>query len=139
MLGSSPARITKRRLRLMDRTPASPAGNAGSIPAGVTIIHGGCSQAVRQRIVVPPIAGSIPVIYPKNKTGQFRPVCIWVSRLAAMASHCKCDGYSYVGSSPTCPTNKPPDLSFKQVRRFYYAESVVNLFRHRIILLFVLL
>ena len=26
--------------------------------------HGGCSQAVRQRIVVPPIAGSIPVIYP---------------------------------------------------------------------------
>ena len=27
--------------------------------------HGGCSQAVRQRIVVPPIAGSIPVIYPK--------------------------------------------------------------------------
>ena len=27
--------------------------------------HGRCSQAVRQRIVVPPIAGSTPVIYPK--------------------------------------------------------------------------
>ena len=35
--GSNPARISTWRLRLMDRTPASQAGNAGSIPAGVTI------------------------------------------------------------------------------------------------------
>ena len=34
--GSNPARISKRRLRLMDRTLASQAGNVGSIPAGVT-------------------------------------------------------------------------------------------------------
>ena len=33
--------------------------------------HGGCSQAVRQRIVVPPIAGSIPVIHPKTKLVGF--------------------------------------------------------------------
>ena len=37
--GSNPARISTWRLRLMDRTPASQAGNAGSIPAGVTIIN----------------------------------------------------------------------------------------------------
>ena len=38
--GSNPARISKRRLRLMDRTPASQAGNAGSIPTGVTNMVG---------------------------------------------------------------------------------------------------
>ena len=86
----------------MDRTPASQAGNAGSIPAGVTI-HGGCSQAVRQRIVVPPIAGSIPVIHP-----------IWVSRLAAMAADCKSAGFTIVGSSPTWPTKQKRAASVRK-------------------------
>ena len=68
--------------------------------------------------MVPPIAGSIPVIHPKTILVEFDQFeygtvaqlverqtenlgvadsipagsTIWVSRLAAMASHCKCDG-----------------------------------------------
>ena len=68
--------------------------------------------------MVPPIAGSTPVIYPKTKLVEFDQFeygtvaqlverqtenlgvagsipagsTIWVSRLAAMASHCKCEG-----------------------------------------------
>ena len=77
--------------------------------------------------MVPPIAGSTPVIYPKTKLVEFDQFeygtvaqlverqtenlgvagsipagsTIWVSRLAAMAADCKSAGFTIVGSSPT--------------------------------------
>ncbi len=57
--GSNPARISKRRLRLMDRTPASQAGNAGSIPAGVTK-NGIVAQLVERQTENLGVAGSSP-------------------------------------------------------------------------------
>ena len=60
--------------------------------------HGTVAQLVERQTENLGVAGSTPA----GST-------IWVSRLAAMASHCKCDGLSYVGSSPTWPTKcKPP-------------------------------
>ena len=74
MRGSSPARITIWCLRLMDRTPASQAGNMGSTPVGITkVFKWNCSSRVECGPGKPRDAGSSPASSTIQKKSELIP------------------------------------------------------------------
>ena len=79
MRGSSPARIT---LRLMDRTPASQAGNMGSTPLGITkVFKWNCSSRVECGPGKPRDAGSSPASSTIHEKSELTPdrECVRIS------------------------------------------------------------
>ena len=81
MLGSSPARITIWCLRLMDRTPASQAGNMGSTPVGITtVFKWNCSSRVECGPGKPRDAGSSPASSTIRKNPNLPPFegLVWI-------------------------------------------------------------
>lgn len=88
MCGSSPARITIWCLRLMDRTPASQAGNMGSTPVGITkVFKWNCSSRVECGPGKPRDAGSSPASSTIQKKSEPDSDWIWVRILRLYAGY----------------------------------------------------